>query len=161
MADLVILIGLQTSGKSTFYRTHLAATHVLVSKDLLRNNKRPGRRQAHLITEALEAGTSVAVDNTNATVALRKELIELSRRHGATVTGYYFSARLADCLARNAERTGKDRVPEVGLYTTVKILTRPSIAEGFDRLSFVTISEGGSFVVSDWIEETGGENGQR
>mgnify|MGYP002781287389 CR=1 FL=1 len=119
MSELAILVGLQASGKSTFYRRHLAGTHVLVSKDLLRNNRRPARRQAQLIAEALSAGRSVAVDNTSPTVELRKELIDLGRAHGATVTGYYFSAKLADCLARNAERTGKDRVPEVGIFATV------------------------------------------
>jgi len=50
MTELVILVGLQASGKSTFYRRHLSGTHVLVSKDLLRNNRRPARRQVQLIT---------------------------------------------------------------------------------------------------------------
>ena len=40
-AELAILIGLQASGKSTFYRRHLAATHALVSKDRFRNNRNP------------------------------------------------------------------------------------------------------------------------
>jgi predicted kinase len=39
--DLVILIGLQGSGKTTFYRTHFAATHEQVSKDRFRHNKKP------------------------------------------------------------------------------------------------------------------------
>jgi predicted kinase len=51
--EIVLLVGLQASGKSTFYRTHYAATHVLVSKDRFRNNRRPQRRQMHLIEEAL------------------------------------------------------------------------------------------------------------
>lgn len=153
MTDLAILIGLQASGKSTFYRLHLAETYVLVSKDLLRNNSRPARRQAQLITEALTADRSVAVDNTNVTVELRKELIDHGRSYGAQVTGYYFAARLADCLARNAERTGKDRVPDVGLFSTVKALVRPSYSEGFDRLFYVSIGEDGAFAVQPWIEE--------
>jgi len=33
--ELVIFIGLQATGKSTFYRARFAATHVLVSKDLM------------------------------------------------------------------------------------------------------------------------------
>jgi predicted kinase len=47
--EVVLLVGLQGSGMSTFYRTHHAATHVLVSKDRLRNNRRPRRRQMQLI----------------------------------------------------------------------------------------------------------------
>ncbi len=39
--ELVIFVGLQASGKSTFFRERFATTHELVSKDLLRNNKNP------------------------------------------------------------------------------------------------------------------------
>lgn len=156
MTDLAILIGLQASGKSSFYRSHLAATHAHVSKDLLRNNRRPGRRQARLVTEALAAGRSVAVDNTNATVELRRELIEIGRAHGATVTGYYLGARLEECLARNAARTGKDRVPDVGLFSVVKVLTRPSPAEGFDHLYYVTLGVDGTVTVDRWRDESAG-----
>jgi predicted kinase len=63
--ELIIRIGIQASGKSTFYRSRFASTHTLVSKDLLRNNRQPVRRQAQLIAEALQAGRSVVVDNTN------------------------------------------------------------------------------------------------
>ena len=96
--ELVILIGLQAAGKSFFYRAHFAASHSLVSKDRLRNNRRPARRQRELIEEALQGGRSVVVDNTNPTVQDRVELIELARRHGATVIGHYFESRLEDCL---------------------------------------------------------------
>jgi predicted kinase len=156
MTDLAVLIGLQASGKSTFYRRHLAGTHALVSKDLLRNNRRPARRQAQLVAEALSTGRSVAVDNTNPTVEVRHELVDLGRAHGATVSGYYFSARLADCLARNAGRTGKERVPDVGLFATAKALARPSRGEGFDHLYYVVFGDGGEFTVSDWVEEEAG-----
>jgi predicted kinase len=153
MTDLAILIGLQASGKSTFCRRHLIGTHVLVSKDLLRNNRKPARRQARLVTGALAEGRSVVVDNTNVTVELRRELIALGRSFGVTVTGYYFGAKLADCLARNAGRTGKDRVPDVGLFAAVKALVRPSYAEGFDRLFYVSIGDDGRFDVRPWNEE--------
>ncbi|MEO1348280.1 MAG: AAA family ATPase [Cyanobacteria bacterium J06635_15] len=63
--ELVILMGLQASGKSTFFQTHFASTHVHISKDLMRNNKNRRRRQSQLLIEALAAGQSVVVDNTN------------------------------------------------------------------------------------------------
>jgi predicted kinase len=102
--ELVIFIGLQGAGKTPFYRARFAETHALVSKDRLRNNRRPGRRQRQLIEEALQAGQSVVVDNTNPTAQDRAELIELARRHRATVAGYYFESRLEDCLERNRQR---------------------------------------------------------
>jgi predicted kinase len=132
--EMIILIGLQGSGKSTFYRQHFAGTHALVSKDLLRNNKRPARRQAQLIDEALQAGRSLVVDNTNPTRKERAELVHLGHRHGATVIGYYFEAQVKQSLERNALREGKARVPDVAIFATLKKLVPPSYEEGFDRL---------------------------
>jgi predicted kinase len=51
--EVVILIGLQASGKSTFAQQHFATSHDYVSKDRQSNNGRPGRRQTQLITAAL------------------------------------------------------------------------------------------------------------
>jgi predicted kinase len=151
--ELVILVGLQGSGKSTFYRTFFAATHDWVSKDRLRNNRRPARRQLHLIEEALREGRSVVVDNTNATAADRAELIALARSLGARVVGYYFESRLDECLERNRQREGKARVPDVALYATCKRLQVPTRAEGFDRLFYVCPMEGGRFEVREGQRE--------
>src|SRR5436853_453942 len=41
--ELIVFIGLQGSGKSTFYHTYFAATHDHISKDLLGNKQRPGK----------------------------------------------------------------------------------------------------------------------
>src|SRR4051812_424732 len=105
--ELVILIGLQGAGKTSFYRAIWAGTHNHVSKDRRRNNRRPARRQLQLLEEALRAGRSVVVDNTNPTALDRVELIALGRSLGARVVGYYFESRLADCLERNSQRAGK------------------------------------------------------
>jgi predicted kinase len=144
--EMVILSGLQASGKSTFCRERFAATHVVVSKDLLRNNRNPGRRQVVLIDEAMAAGRSVVVDNTNPTVADRALLIAQARRHGARVVGYHFPTAIEDALRRNAAREGRARVPDVGLFATAKVLVRPALAEGYDELHEVGLGEDG-FVV--------------
>ena len=54
--DLVLFIGLQGSGKSSFYRERFAATHVHVSKDLWPNARKREARQRRLIAEALDRG---------------------------------------------------------------------------------------------------------
>ena len=120
--ELVLLIGLQGSGKSSFYRERFAGTHALVSKDLWPHARKRDARQQRLIQEALAAGRSVVVDNTNPTAEGRAPLIALGKAHGARVVGYSFESRLEDCLARNALRTGRARVPEVALYATRKVL---------------------------------------
>ncbi len=148
--ELVVFAGLQASGKSTFFRTYFATTHALVSKDLFRNNRNPNRRQTHLIEAALSAGRSVVVDNTNPTTADREPLTRLGRVYGAIIIGYFFETEVPACLARNRQREGKARVPDVAIYATAKKLVRPSYEEGFDQLFGVSISGPSTFAVEPW-----------
>ncbi|HZC79819.1 MAG TPA: ATP-binding protein, partial [Ktedonobacterales bacterium] len=148
--ELILFTGLQAAGKSTFYRERFAATHTLVSKDVLRNNPRPERRQQQLIAEALAAGRSVVVDNTNPTPEVRAPLIALGRQYGATIVGYSFASTAGESLARNRQRQGKARVPDVAIFATRKRLVPPSYAEGFDQLYAVRIADGGRFAIAPW-----------
>lgn len=148
--ELVIFIGLQASGKSTFFRTRFAATHEHVSKDLLRNNKNRARRQAQLIETAFQAGRSVVVDNTNPTVEERALLIEIGYLYGAEIIGYYFQSQVTPALERNQQRSGKAKVPDVAIYSTIKKLVRPSYTEGFHKLFYVRITGNLNFDVRPW-----------
>ena len=154
--ELVIFSGLQGAGKSSFYRTRCAATHVHVSKDNFPNASNPEKRQQRLVGEALRQGRSVVVDNTNVTAAARAVLIAQGQEHGATVIGYYFASRLTECLERNRQREGKARVPDVAIYATARRLQFPSYAEGFGHLYYVRVGENGNFVVEEWeaVDET-------
>jgi len=140
--ELVILIGLPGAGKSSFYRARFAETHVHVSKDLLRNRRDRQAHQMALVDAALDAGRSVVVDNVNATVADRAALIAAGRRRGATVVGYVLATSARDCSARNRERAGRARVPEVAIRAAAKRWQRPTAAEGFDRLDEVHAENG-------------------
>ncbi|MEU3767372.1 ATP-binding protein [Amycolatopsis keratiniphila] len=147
MAEVVILIGLQASGKSTFFRWAFAGTHVHLSKDHFPNAKRRQLRQLRMLAEALEEGRSVVVDNTNPSPEEWTPLIEVARRHGARVSGYWFPPDLERSQERNALRSVKTRVPDVGLYATLKRLRRPSAEDGFDELYTVGFDGEGGFVV--------------
>jgi predicted kinase len=144
---LVILMGLQAAGKTTFYRERFAATHEHISMDRLRHNRHPARRQLVLIAEALAAGRSVVVDNTNPTVEERAKLIALGRAHNAEIVGYAFAPDVSASRERNASREGKACVPVVAIYATAKKLQPPSYVEGFDRLYAVRIGPVGVFEV--------------
>ncbi len=135
--ELIIFVGLQASGKSTYYHTHLAATHVHVSKDLMPNARRRDDRQMQSSGEALAAGRSVAVDNTNPTPAVRAPLMAIGRRHGARVVAYFFETTVKDAVARNRAREGKARVPDVAIFVTAKKLVPPTLAEGFDEVRVI------------------------
>lgn len=148
--ELIVLMGLQAAGKTSFFRARFAATHVHVSKDNFPNARRPAERQEREIGAALSSGRSAVVDNTNPTREDRLGLIALARRHRAKVVGYCFQSDLDGCLRRNAQREGKRCVPEVALFDTSKRLVLPSPEEGFDALFYVTLVAGGEFEVSPW-----------
>jgi predicted kinase len=152
---LIIFIGLQASGKSTFFRHHFAETHELVSKDLMRNNKNRSIRQAQLIEQALQRGSSVVVDNTNPTIEERKALIELGKQYDAQIIGYFFESEVQASLERNSLRSGKARVPSVAIYTTIKKLELPVFAEGFHKLFYVRIIGNWAIDVCEWKESGG------
>ena len=151
--EMLLFIGLQAAGKSSFYRKRFAGSYDLVSKDRFPNNRNRTRRQRQLIEDALGAGRSIVVDNTNPTVEDRAELIRLAHTFGAVVIGYYFESRLADCLERNRLREEKSRVPDLALRATRKRLCRPSFAEGFDHLHYVRLLADGLFEIQEWREE--------
>jgi predicted kinase len=152
--ELVLLIGLQGAGKSTFRRQFFDATHVVVSKDLLRNNRRPQRRQLELIHEALQRGASVVVDNTNPRLEDRAALIEVARQYGARVRGFYLSCSVETSQSRNALRVGRERVDDIGIFATAKVLRRPSRVEGFDELYHVATPTMDEFLVEEFREDS-------
>jgi predicted kinase len=139
--ELVVFVGLQASGKSTFFRERFAETHQHVSKDLFPHNSNKNRRQEHLLRAALSAGRCVVVDNTNPTLEDRRALIGLGGEYGARIVGYFFDASVSECIRRNEGREGKARVPDVAIYATAKKLVAPSMEEGFDGLLRVRLND--------------------
>jgi predicted kinase len=137
MTELVILIGIPGSGKTTWYRQNAAATHVHVSKDLMADVRNKDTLQQKLIGDALMAGQSVVVDNTNPTAIVRAALIALGKRHGARVIGYFFDTPPKVAFVRNKQREGKARVPDAAVFVTAKKLVRPEMSEGFDELHVI------------------------
>jgi predicted kinase len=134
MTELVVMVGLQGCGKSTWVAGHLAGTHAVVSKDQWPNARRRERRQRRLVDELLAAGRDVVVDNTNPSPGERAPLIAIARAHGAVVRAVYVDVPLPVCLDRNAARTGRAQVPLVGVLATAKRLVAPTVEEGFDRV---------------------------
>ena len=145
--ELVIFVGLQAAGKSSFFRERFGATHAHVSKDLMPRAARDKEsRQLAQVEQALLIGQPVVVDNTNPRAADRAPLIELARRYEARVVGYFFEPGIQDSLRRNAAR--EPQVPKVAIFTTAKTLQPPSFEEGFDEIHHVRLAEGGGFSVA-------------
>ena len=135
--ELIIFVGMQGAGKSTHYAAHFTATHLHVSKDLMKNVRDRDATQRRMIEDALAAGRSVVVDNTNPTSIVRAPLIELGRRHGARVIACYFETAAKEAVARNRLREGKARVPDVVIYVTARKIIPPTLDEGFDEVRVI------------------------
>ena len=143
--QMILLIGIPGSGKSTFSATHFPQEYARISRDVLRTRA----RVANALAEALEARRNIVIDNTNVTRTERERFILPAREVGYRVAGYYFQSRIEECLKRNAQRSGVALVPDVAIFARARDLELPSFDEGFDELFYVSISEAG-FAVERW-----------
>jgi predicted kinase len=139
--EAVVLCGVQGSGKTTLYVERFLETHVRVSLDVVRTRA----REEALVRLCLDRGQRFVVDNTNATPTERARYVEPARAAGFRVVGYLVEIDLADALARNERRSGRERVPVAGVVGTSRRLQRPTLEEGFDELWHATSAEGGGW----------------
>lgn len=144
----IIFIGIQASGKSTFYQRYFFKTHVRISLDMLKTRN----RESILLNACIEAKQPFVIDNTNPDIEVRKKYIQILRENGLSIKGYYFQSNINECLARNKLREGKENIPEVGVKGTYNRLELPSYTEGFDQLYYVSMYHN-EFIVKEWKNE--------
>src|SRR4029078_1608473 len=125
----------------TLYRERFAGTHVHISKDQWPNAGKREARPQRVLEEPLSAQKSPVVDNTTPTIAERAKLIAIARERGARVIGYYFDVTTRAAVARNANRSGREKAANVAIFGVATKLEPPTFAEGFDQLFRVTIAE--------------------
>ncbi len=147
--QVVILIGIQSVGKSTFYCKRFSDTHVRINLDMLRTR----HRERTLFEACLACDQHVVIDNTNPTAVERARYIEPAKATGAEITGYYFSSRVSEALRRNVERENAQRVPDKAILGTAGRLELPTLSEGFDAIFYVTCKGPEEFSVEDWNDE--------
>lgn len=147
--ELVVFVGLQASGKTSFYEEKFADTHVHVSKDSFPKVRNRDGTQHRLMQEAFIAGKSVVLDNTNPTRDDRAVALAIAHGYGAKARAYYFESVVAQSMKRNANRFGKAQVPLAAILSTSFKLTMPSYEEGFLDIKYVSIRDD-KFVVKDW-----------
>lgn len=133
--EVALFIGAQGSGKTTFYASELIHSHLRISRDLVRTK----HRERRLFVVCLDLQQPLVLDNTNPTRVLRAPWIALARGRGFPVVAYWFDVPLADALARNAIREGKQRIPDNAVVSTHARLEPPRLDEGFERVFAVRV----------------------
>lgn len=144
----VIFVGLQGSGKSSFFKDRFFSTHVRISLDLLKTRF----REQTLLDACLRTGQKFVIDNTNPIRVDRQNYISAAKAKRYEVTGYYFRSKVEDCLQRNSERTQSERVPDVAILSTARKFEIPAWDEGFDQLFYVRLDDQ-RFVCEEWQDE--------
>jgi protein phosphatase len=144
--SFVALIGVSGSGKSTFARTHFAATQVL-SSDFFRGLVSDDENDQSVSAEAfdalyyvagkrLAAGKLTVVDATNVQRASRADLVRLAKEHDVLPTAIVLDLPERLCVERNAGRADRDfgahvvRRQRADLHRSLKSLQK----EGFRRV---------------------------
>ena len=164
MVEVVVMVGIPGSGKTVYARANLSG-HTYVSMDTARANKsswipkrralimrydaeRPvhlarmsGNKKAEcvLVDDALAAGRSVVVDDTNLTRKIRRPYVVLARKHGARIRAVFFDD-FEGARARNAKRTWSGgRVPDDAVVKMQESLEPPARTEGLDEVCLVEL----------------------
>ena len=147
--EAVIFIGLQATGKSSFYLARFFHSHIRINLDMLKTR----RREELLLGACLAMQQSFVVDNTNPTVEERARYILPARAARFQIVGYYFESSLAEAIRRNSTRVPEAQVPAKAIGATRKKLQLPAPGEGFDALYTVHIAPAGGFEVAPWDGE--------
>ena len=125
--EYVLMIGVALSGKTTYIKANF--DHERVALSFFDNNR---KKELEYIEECLKAGRSVVIDDTNLTISIRKQHIDLAKKYNAKVRGILMNTSMA--LLEKRQKSRRDPFPLTVIYKQIKQLETPVIDEGFDEL---------------------------
>lgn len=135
--EAILFIGVQGSGKSTFYKKEYFNSHLRISLDLLNTRN----KESKLLDFCLEFQQRLVIDNTNPTKEERAKYIQKLKQRGFKIIAIYFETTLKTALERNELREGKAKVAKVGVLSTYKKMELPMYKEGFDEIYTINTEE--------------------
>jgi bifunctional polynucleotide phosphatase/kinase len=142
--EMIVFIGAPASGKSTFWKTHLAE-YVRVNNDTLKSKDKCIRAAQ----QALASGKSCVIDNTNPTREVRNTYIAIARTADVPVRAFDFASEKSlsfhlDTLREvNSFRSHlSKRVGSMPIHTFFKNYEAPKLEEGFSEVLQVNLVGG-------------------
>lgn len=138
--DIVLFVGSPGAGKSTFYWTQLEPLgYARVNQDTLKTRD----KCLSVADEYLSAGKSVAVDNTNADIDVRRHWLALAKKHDVPIRCVLFTASARLCEHNDAVRAfggasggrfnpeRRTVLPKMAFAGFEKRYREPTVKEGF------------------------------
>jgi len=125
--EYVLMIGVALSGKTTYIKANF--DHERVALSFFDNNR---KKELEYVKECLKAGKSVVIDDTNLTISIRKQHIDLAKKYNAKVRGILMNTSRG--LLEKRQKSRHDTIPMTVIYKKLKQLETPVIDEGFDEL---------------------------
>lgn len=141
---IVVLVGLPGSGKSTWLErsgfTAISSDEVrrLLADDATDQtiHRRVFATMRLLVKQRLAIGReSTYVDATHLTCWERRPYIQLGQLNDCAVEALFFDLPIEICLERN--RLRERVVPEAAIREMARRLVRPSVQEGFSRVTVI------------------------
>lgn len=142
--QLVMMVGIPASGKSTWIRENCAEGWTWISPDAILEERYhyewTPERAAEAWAESFQAygavllaGGKVVWDATFVSPITRASVLHIAKGVGFSTTAVFMDADLEMCIARNIERD-REPVPENTIRRMHESLIPPSEEEGFDHV---------------------------
>ena len=130
----IILCGLPSSGKTTFYEQELEQDYVRVEIPV-------GKTDSEMIDEYIFQKKSFVIDGRFSTKLERQPVIKKLREAGYHIICYYLDYTIEEIIEMNDCRAYEERTPVIKIKTFEKSFEKPKRSEGLDALYYVNTKE--------------------
>jgi len=125
--EYVLMVGVALSGKTTYIKSNF--DHERIALSYFDNDR---KKELEYIEKCLSKRKNIVIDDTNLTVAIRKQHIDLAKKYGAKIRGVFMNTSTP--ILEKRQKSRRDPFPLSAIYKQLKQLERPVSDEGFDEL---------------------------
>jgi|TARA_B100000482_G_scaffold102406_1_gene73773 bifunctional polynucleotide phosphatase/kinase len=123
--ELILMMGYQGSGKTTYVNTKIPDSYCKLHGDDLKTDS----KKKKAVKKALEEGRSTVLDATHANKDKRKVFIDIAKHSNIPVRLVHITTDFDESKSRNEKRDVK--VPIIALYMYRKKYEKPTLEEGY------------------------------